>query len=216
MKPERQKVVNPDLCVLMDAQKELTFRQTNCHKVGRIVSFNSENQTAQAELMITRETEGKVIEYPILVDCPVIFLSGGDSRITMPIKEGDSCLILFNDEDIDNWFTSGNKLSPNTNRMHSLTDGFILVGMRNNANKVSNYLTNAINLRYNNSDISIYSDHIEITDGSCTITMSGGNITLEGSAININGNLSINGTPYLSHIHSGVTSGSGSTGGVAN
>jgi phage gp45-like len=41
-----------------------------------------------------------------------------------------------------------------------------------------------------------------------------GDIDLTGANINITGVLNINGVPYLTHTHSGVTVGAGSTGGV--
>ncbi len=223
MKPQRINPIKSDLTTLLNTFKEVVFNNLNCHKVGRIVSFDSNNQTAQVEMLIQRSINDKIIEYPVLVDCPVFVISGGEACITMPVTAGDSCLVFFNDEDIDNWFASGSKQEPNTNRKHSFTDALVLVGFRHQANKIENYSSTNMQIRMGSTLIDISNNKAEITDGTAKVTVSGGNIIIEGtnidlkgSAINLTGVLTINGTPYLSHMHTGVTGGQGTTGGVAS
>lgn len=213
MKP-RLKTMKSDLTTLLNAFKEVVFSSLNCHKVGKIVSFDAGNQTARAEMIVQRSANGKIIEYPVLVDCPVFVLSGGNAAITMPVAAGDSCLVLFNDEDMDNWYATGAKQEAATNRRHSFTDALILVGFRHQANKISGYSSSNLQIRKGNVLIDLSDSKTEITDGTAKITLTGGNITIEGGNVEINGTLLINGTPYLTHMHSGVTGGSGTTGGV--
>lgn len=216
MKPQRLKPMKADLTTLINTFKEVIFNVLNCHKLGRIVSFNKDNQTAQVELLIQRSVDGQIIEYPVLIDCPVFIISGGNARITMPVTAGDSCLVLFNDDDIDNWFASGSKQEPNTNRKHNFTDALAVVGFRHLGNKITDYSATNMQIKMGSVLIDISDSKAEITDGTAKVTVTGGNITIEGSAININGTLTINGTPYLSHMHTGVTGGTGTTGGVAS
>jgi hypothetical protein len=65
-----------------------------------------------------------------------MFLSGGQSFISLPITTGDTCLILFNDRDIDTWWYSGESNVPPSGRAHSLSDAIVLVGVRNQANAI--------------------------------------------------------------------------------
>jgi hypothetical protein len=81
----------------------------------------------------------KQVPYPVLADCPVMFLGGGVSSLRLPVAKGDPCLVLFNDRDLDNWFTSGNQVMPNSGRSHSLSDGLVIVGFRNKANVLKNF-----------------------------------------------------------------------------
>jgi hypothetical protein len=52
----------------------------------------------------------------------------------MPIQSGDTCLVLFCDRDLDNWFESGQITTLNSNRVHDLSDGVALVGIRHKQN----------------------------------------------------------------------------------
>lgn len=116
---------------LLDKVRTDTIRAINCCLPGKIVSFSAAKNTASVELQINRVmANGEEIEIKQLVDCPVVTLFGGTSSLTMPITAGDGCLVFFADRDIDSWWLSGSKGPPNTPRCHSLSDGFVLVGVR--------------------------------------------------------------------------------------
>lgn len=69
------------------------------------------------------------LEYPILVDVPVIFPRSGGASITLPVKQGDSCLVIFLDRDITNWLLGASKQKPATKRIHHLSDAVAIVGL---------------------------------------------------------------------------------------
>lgn len=130
----------------------------NCHAIGQIQSFNAVNQTATVTISYkraffklneqTNEFEPSAQDYPVLLDVPVVVLGGGGYSLTFPITVGDECLVLFNDRDIDNWFTgavSGGL--PATPRLHSLADGIALVGIRSQAKVIQDYDTDSVALR---------------------------------------------------------------------
>ena len=50
--------------------------------------------------------------------------------VPFEVHEGDACLVIFADRDIDAWFESGEAEVPPSGRMHSLSDGFAFVGFR--------------------------------------------------------------------------------------
>jgi len=129
----RKLVVDPTLPQLCKELKSDIFASINCVQIGTIQSFDPAKQTASIQLMIKRIKDlstGETLSYPVLVDCPVYFPGGTDHYIMFPVKQSDECLVLFNDRDIDNWFTSGTQAPPNTLRMHNLSDGFAYVGFR--------------------------------------------------------------------------------------
>ena len=146
----------PDLSSYVDKDLFAFSANFNCHQLGTIKSFNASLQTAEIEIGVLRQFGDSVKNYPLLVDCPVFVMSGGPTGvITMPVAAGDTCLVCFNDRDIDNWFSTGLPAVPNSKRLHSLADGLALVGFRNKANSVQGYSASAIELKNLGSEISI-------------------------------------------------------------
>ena len=96
-------------------QEILSF--LHCALPGMVVSFDAESQTAEIRLA----KKG----LPVLRGVPV-FLPA-----PFEIREGDACLVVFADHDIDAWLESGEEGEPASGRVHSLSDGFAFVGWRN-------------------------------------------------------------------------------------
>lgn len=142
----------PDLKDLLKIHAKDIFLNFNCHHIGTIQSFDSTNQTAQVTINYTNtfltydpssETYIPTAQsYPIVVDAPCIVLGGGGRNggsLTFPIAAGDECLLLFNDRDMDNWFSGNSGSPPATPRLHSFADGIALVGLRSMANVLTGY-----------------------------------------------------------------------------
>ena len=211
----------PNLASLLELFKGNLMMQLNCHQVGEIVSFDPSTQTAEVQIKMMKTQNGELKDYAILLDCPCIVLSGGKGRLTFPISPGDSCLVLFNDRDIDNWFASGQKMQPRTERMHNYSDAIALVGLRNLQNKITDYVSDGTQLKYGNSTVTLKNGEVTIVDGSSTVVMSNGTVTVTSGNITLVGNVAITGSFSVNgkdigpnHTHSGVRSGSDQSGGV--
>lgn len=216
------------LASLLQLEQLDTLDTLNCHQVGEIVSFDSSKQTAEVQIKMLRPFNGELKKYPILLDCPCVILGGGKGRITFPIEKGDSCLVLFNDKDIDNWYASGQTMQPRTPRMHNFADAIALVGIRNKQNRITDYLADGTELKYGGSTIKLENNKVTITNGTAQIEMSSGSITITGSelsvvapsvafsgAVSIATSLTVAGKDVgPNHQHSGVRSGTENTGGV--
>jgi hypothetical protein len=84
-------------------------------------------------------------------------------------------------------------------------------------NKLEGYGPAGVILRdsASNCTVVITTTMVTITAAdTATMQVGGNSITVDSGGIHITGTLDINGAPYLAHIHSGVTTGSGDTGGV--
>lgn len=167
----------PGLKDLLDYFGKQLKLEINCHHIGTIKSFDSANQTAQITINYTKTfqqltSNGNVnvitSNYPLLAECPVICLGGGAGSLTFPISEGDECLVLFNDRDLDNWFNGSSSSAPNTPRLHSFADAVALVGLRSLAKVLTSYPTNAVSLNYGVNNVQILSDKIVINIGATT------------------------------------------------
>lgn len=180
----------PDLTAVLQNLKTDIFNTMNCVNVGIIQSFDSDDQTVSVEIALKRvksisDDGTRVIEErPVLLKCPVVILFGGSTYITFPIAAGDECLVLFNDREIDNWWTNGGVNTPTTARAHDISDGFALVGVRSLQKSIENYLTTGIRLSHITARMDMTQDQIDtiasnfIHDGNMRITE---NLTVQGN-----------------------------------
>ena len=96
------------------------------------------------------------VNLPLLIYCPVIFPSGGGCTLTFPLAYGDECVVLISSRCIDNWWAAGavenGKTVPRAQaeyRMHDLSDGMCLPGMKSLPNVLPNVSTTTTQLRTN-------------------------------------------------------------------
>lgn len=147
---------DPSLADALDIHTRGTLLQLACHHIGVIQSFDETTQTAKVAIAYKRtffepDASGVLqavpVAYPVIADAPVIFLGGGGYSLTFPVDEGDECLVLFNDRDIDNWFAGLSSGTPNSSRLHSFSDAVILVGLRSLQNVILGFDTDGLVLR---------------------------------------------------------------------
>lgn len=161
----------PDLRALLLSLINETSFNINCHQIGTIVSFNAALQTAQVQINMVKGigTQGQFAAYPVLLDCPVAVMQGGGGYLTFPIALGDPCLVLFNDRDIDIWWSTGATGSPpNSQRVHDLSDGIAIVGIRSKVNPIVNYSTTDAEFKYNGGSIKV-SNKIGISNAATSL-----------------------------------------------
>ena len=115
---------------LLEAQKADIFATFHCVQIGKIEKVTPSEQTVEVTLQIRRPAaDGTSSAIPLLVDVPYMVLQGGGAYIDLPITAGDYCIVLFNDRDIDTWWSTANMADPATNRKHDLSDGIAIVGL---------------------------------------------------------------------------------------
>ncbi len=139
----------PDLMDALASTKKEVMLNLKCHHIGIIQSFDKDKQIATAKIPYgqtvfrrdpkTKQYVSVLIDYPPLVDCPVICLGGGGTALTFPVAVGDECLVLFNDRDINKWFAGNTSGGVATPRLHSIADGLIIVGVRSLAHSLTGY-----------------------------------------------------------------------------
>ena len=149
--PTNQQVAPPNLANVFNAYIRAALTETNCHQIGIISTFNATKQTASIQIALQRNipqpnpqqaTDPSAAPfiyvaqpYPLLTDVPVAMWGGGGCSLTFPVSPGDECLVCFNDRCFDSWFANGTTATPpNVPRIHSLSDGIALVGIRSTPN----------------------------------------------------------------------------------
>lgn len=185
---------------------------------GIIQSFDAAAMTcvvapAVKGRLADKDDKVSLVALPLLLDCPCQFPSGGGVTLTFPVAAGDECLVVFASRSIDSWHQSGGVQAPVEARMHDLSDGFVILGVRSKPRVLSDISTSAAQLRSDDG-----ATVVELDPQAQTIKLTApGGITLDGpvtatSTIDATGEITGNGTALHTHTHSGVTAGGANSG----
>lgn len=136
-------IAKPTVDSTLDRFKMEIFKELNCHKVGIVQSFDATKQTASIQLVdfINLFTINGTLSQPysLLIHCPIIILKNKGGGLTVPIRQGDECLVFFNDTNLDNWQVNGGQQQQATQRSHNITDAIAIIGLHSYVNSVVNY-----------------------------------------------------------------------------
>ena len=137
-------IVDSSLTVLSNTIIDTIFDTMNCMRVGKIVTFNSSQLTCEVQIQDKwQQQDGTLIDFPLLVDVPCLQFSGAGGGIDVPISEGDTGILLFNDRNIDKWWSTNTVQKASVYRCHSFNDAIFIVGIRSLKNLINGYSTNA-------------------------------------------------------------------------
>ena len=147
----------PTLTELLDSLTREILKNLNCIKPCVVVEYSAggadDIPTAKLRIAFQKVTSiasdgtKTLAEYTELVSVPVFFMGGGGFTMTYPIAPGDEGIVLFNDRNIDNWVHFGAGQAPETGRVHDLSDGIALIGIRSMPRALGNISATAAQLR---------------------------------------------------------------------
>lgn len=81
-----------------------------------IKSYDSSTQTATVELAV--QLKGSKV--PPLADVPVCWPGGAQGFLHIPLEAGDTCMVVFAEEDFSKWWESGSVSAPAVLERHGL------------------------------------------------------------------------------------------------
>lgn len=125
---------SPELQEILRLAVSSRLRDVNVALPGKINSYDPSEQKADIKPLlkrITQTTDGNELEeeLPVIPNVPVIFPRGGDFFISMPVKQGDFCLLIFNSFPVDKYkYGQGDDINPGDFSMHQLTDAVAIMG----------------------------------------------------------------------------------------
>lgn len=188
---------------------------------GIIQSFDPVKQTVVVQPAITEQMLKSDVPTPttlsLISDVPIMIPRAGGFSLTVPIKAGDECLLIFADACIDAWWQSGGTQNQIDKRRHDLSDAFAILGPWNQQRLLPNYSTTAAQFRSDDGNTVIEVGNGEVTVIAQTVNVQAtGTATVTAEQVNVTGStgVKINGTDWATHTHSGVTTGGGVTGPV--
>lgn len=178
---------------------------------GIVQTFDAARMTVTAQPAIkgrVKHPDGviELVDMPLLVDVPLVFPSGGGFTLTFPVAQGDECLVKFADRCIDAWWQSGGTQPPAELRMHDLSDGFALVGIRSLPRVLSGVSTTAVQLRDDAG-----STLVEVAGGGVVRVVAPTKVRLETPLLEVTGDVVAGTVSLKTHVHanSGGTGNSG-------
>ncbi len=163
---------------------------------GIVQEWDAATQTCKVQLAVREKVsfagQPREMDIPILVDVPVVMPRAGGYSLVFAPRTGDECLVVFADMCIDAWWQSGGVQSQADKRRHDLSDGFAILGCWSQPHLPA------------------------IPESGCRLQNDEGTagISIDGDTVDIFGSVTINGASFSGHRHSGVETGSGTTGGV--
>jgi hypothetical protein len=119
-----------DIVNLLKKLKNSTLNSIKVCMPAKIETYDFKTQKASVKIdMKELYEDGSNIDYPVVSGVPVVFMASGGASITMPVNKGDTCLLIFTDRDMSNWLLGGTGQSPNSTRMHNLSDAIAIMGL---------------------------------------------------------------------------------------
>ena len=169
------------------------------------VNLAAQTVTVQIALQgkISDENGEAWVNMPLLQDVPIVWPRAGGFALTLPVKAGDECLVVFGDRCIDSWWQSGGVQKPMDERTHDLSDAFAVFGITSQPRKLANVQADAIELRDDGRAnwLQIKNGSINaVTTGAITAKCATADIDASGSArikaptTTVEGNLIVTGS----------------------
>ena len=167
--------------------------------IGKIDSYDpSTNRASITPVGSYTAPDWQEIPYPAIHNVPLQFPcgNGGKSGCTFPVKQGDTCIIIFADHQIENFLSGENS---DDMRNHSMNDAYAIPTL---------FSASVPTLKSNPDDVCLFNDGALciLKPSSLKITLTDGTSATFGS-----GDLVVNGISLVHHVHGGVVRGNVAT-----
>lgn len=190
---------------------------------GRIIKYYPEDQTADVKISAEKvysdsENLDSLSERGLIPRMPIHTPSGGGWSMTMPIKEGDTCILFFSQVGYDHWlFNDSDKGGllyknpvPHLLRSFNENDGYALVGLNTLPRAIKDY--HATNSEWRGEDSSLQvirlkpDHHIEI-ESSVQVTVIAPHVQVDCSTItaDVSGHAQLNASTVQADVSGTLT-----------
>ncbi len=98
---------------------------------AKIVSYDSATQSATVQPSFKERFVGQPVQsMPQISNVPVIQFATESAWFRVPVKAGDTVMLHFAERSIDQWWSHGGEVEPNTPTMFGLSDAIAVLGLR--------------------------------------------------------------------------------------
>jgi len=211
--PESEGLITPELAEVISEAIDSALLDLHTSIPASIITYNPATQTATVNIDLTKILEkldgSLTIEpYTQLQNVPVAISGSTLHVIAFALAPGDTGHMCFSEASIDQWRTKGVLTSPGDIERHGMT-GYFCPDWRTIAKVLTDTLvTGALFGAVAGAQVRSNTTAIEITSGGLPASVGG----FVAMATKVATELSNIATAFSTHTHTGVTTGSGSSG----
>lgn len=191
-------------------QNALTLRTM---MLAECVSFDAGRNCVTVQPLLQTNIDGNVSNIPPIKDVPVGFYQAGGFVITHKPSTGDVCMLLISDRNISKWKLTGGIVDPKSPQHHNMNDAVAYFGLNAFPDAIGG-IKGGIDIRSKDGGNSL-----NVASGTATLTLGGTEIfsaTASGVAFSVPvtaPQVTAGGIALTTHKHTGVDTGSGTSGG---
>lgn len=181
---------------------------------AQVISFDRTSNRATVRPMIKMlTTENQQVSRAQIASVPVLQIGGGNALLAFNLAPGDLGWIKANDRDISLFLQTYRDSPPNTLRKHTFQDAVFIPHLMTGYSIAGEDAGNAVlQNKEGTVRVAIWPDRVKLSAGSLSVTVGPTSIDFVGP-VNMPNGATINGIPFVSHKHTGVQTGGGTSGG---
>ena len=123
-------IATPTLSQVISDAIEARLIDVHTMLPGKFVKYDAATQKADVQPLIKRKfSNGTVVELPVITDVTVLTYRTTEVFISLPIKAGDLCMLVFAERSIDRWLSEGGSVDPQDSRKFDLSDAVAYPGL---------------------------------------------------------------------------------------
>lgn len=205
---------------------------------ARVVAYDrASNRATVVPLVKVLTTDNRQVQRAQVASVPVMQFGGDGVVLSLNLKPGDLGWVKANDRDISIVMQSYADNAPNTLRKHSFQDAVFIPDVMHGITTISEDATNAVLQTLDGLvRVAIWPDRVKLSAGALSVTIGPASIEVIGpvnfhdavhalqtlqvdgtstltGAVGMPGGATIDGIPFGTHKHTGVQTGSGTSGG---
>jgi hypothetical protein len=124
----------PSMADVITGALDARLRDLHVALPARVERYDAAKQLVDVQPLLKEahpDEDGEPVaaSLPMIVDVPVCFPGAGGFRLTFPIQQGDTVLLVFAERSMDIWLERGDEVDPVDLRQHHLSDAVAIVGL---------------------------------------------------------------------------------------
>lgn len=163
-------------------------RRVETATVGVIESYDPKTGKARVTPLINNNTEDDTgIEYQPIVDVPVCMMKTKKARVTIPVEQGDTVLLITAKRSLATWLYSGKKGNPEEKSLFDLNNVIAIPCVNPfNFNDAAGEATNDLQAVYEDMSLTMGAGgSILIENGQCSVEITSGKVSINGENLTV-------------------------------
>lgn len=120
----------PELEAVIRAAIEQRLSDVHTALPGRITSVDvPAGKCSVQPLLKRRYYDGAPVNLPIVSGVPLLQFRAGNAFVSLPVKVGDTVMLVFSERSLDTWLSIGGLVDPKDKRKHHLSDAVAIPGL---------------------------------------------------------------------------------------